>query len=71
MTETKKCVECGGETYPIKIVDRGNQNIHYDLIYTMEDSKRNIFKGHKKEGVVAAELCENCGRIALRAVPQT
>ena len=70
MTETKKCIECGGKTHPIKIIDRGNQNIHFDLIYALADSKRSIFKGHEKEGVLMGELCEGCGRIALRAAPQ-
>ena len=70
MKETgKKCIECGEETYAIQVVDRGQKNIHYDLIYTSGDAKRSVFKGYKKEGEVAAELCENCGRITLRAIP--
>ena len=68
-TTGKKCIECGAETYAIQVIDRGQKNIHYDLIYASEDSKRNIFTGHKKEGKVAAELCDNCGRITLRAIP--
>ncbi len=71
MTENStKCIECGGETHAIKIIDRGQRNIHYDLIYTMADSKRSIFKGHPEEGKIAAEMCENCGRIALRGQPK-
>jgi hypothetical protein len=67
MTENStKCIECGGETHPIKIIDRGQKNIHYDLIYAAEDSKRSIFSGHKKEGTVRAEMCGSCGRITLR-----
>ena len=67
MSETnQKCIECGGETHPIKIIDRGQKNIHYDLIYAAEDSKRSIFSGHKKEGTVRAEMCSDCGRIILR-----
>jgi uncharacterized OB-fold protein len=50
-------------------IHRGQQNIHYELIYAAEDSKRSIFKGYPKEGKIAAELCENCGRITLRAAP--
>lgn len=65
----KKCIECGGATHPIKIIDRGQKNIHYGLIYTAEGSKRNIFKGYPKEGEIGAELCDSCGRITLRAVP--
>jgi len=59
----------GGEISPIKIIDRGQKNIHYDLIFTAEDSKRGKFKGHPKDGQIAAELCEDYGRITLRAVP--
>lgn len=67
--EIKKYIECGGETSPVKIIDRGQRNIHYDLIYTAEDSKRSILRGHPKEGQIAAELCGICGRITLRATP--
>lgn len=66
----KKCIECGAETIAIKIIDRGQRNIHYDMIYAVADSKRSILKGHDVEGQVAAELCENCGRITLRAAPK-
>ena len=64
--KSKTCIECGGETHPIKIIDRGQRNIHYDLIYAAEDSKRSIFSGHKIEGTVRAEMCSDCGRITLR-----
>jgi len=65
-----KCIECGGETHAIKIIDRGQKNIHYDLIYTLAESKRSIFKGHSEEGKVRAEMCESCGRITLRGKPK-
>ena len=69
-TTGRKCIECGADTVAIQIIDRGNQNIEYELTYTAGDSKRSVFKGHKKKGKVAAELCENCGLITLRAVPR-
>jgi len=67
-TNESKCIEAWRNS-PIKIIDRGQRNIHYDLIYTAADSKRGIFSGHPTEGKVSAELCPNCGRIALRAQP--
>ena len=66
----KKCIECGGEMHAIQVIDRGQKNIHYDLIYTSGDSKRSIFKGHNIEGNVHAEMCEDCGRITLRGTPK-
>ena len=67
MSESRsKCIECGGENTPVKIIDRGQRNIHYDLIYAAEDAKRSFYSGYKKEGVLHAEMCSNCGRITLR-----
>jgi hypothetical protein len=63
----KKCIECGSETYAIQVIDRGQRNIHYDLVYAAGESKPKFGKGHDIEGKIQAELCQNCGRIALRA----
>jgi hypothetical protein len=65
-----KCVECGGDTQPIQLVDRGQKNIHYELVYAAGGAKRSFGKGYDIEGKVAAEMCENCGRITLRAAPR-
>lgn len=67
---SKKCIECGEETYAIQIIDRGQQNIHYDFVYTAGESKAKFGKGHDIEGKINAELCQNCGRITLRAAPK-
>ena len=69
-TTGKKCIECGSDTVAIQIIDRGQQNIHYELVYAAADSKRKFGKGHDIAGKVAAELCEGCGRITLRAAPK-
>ena len=66
----KKCIECGADTVAIQIIDRGQRNIHYELAFAAADSKRNVLKGHDFAGKVAAELCERCGRITLRAAPK-
>ena len=68
--QSNKCIECGGETHAIQIIDRGQRNIHYTLSYTAGDSKRSIFKGHDIEGDVNAEMCQDCGRITLRGAPK-
>ena len=64
----RKCIECGQETYTIQVIDRGQQNIHYDLVYTSGESKSKFGKGHEIEGKINAELCNHCGRVTLRAV---
>lgn len=66
---SKKCIECGTETRVIQLIDRGQNNIHYDFVYAEADSTRKFGKGHDVAGKVLAELCENCGRITLRAAP--
>lgn len=68
-TADSKCIECGAAMVPIQIIDRGQNNIHYELVYAAADSSRKFGKGHDIAGKVAAELCENCGRITLRAAP--
>ena len=65
----RTCIECGTETTTIQMIDRGQQNIHYEMVYAAKESKRKFGKGHDVAGKVAAELCQNCGRITLRAVP--
>ena len=65
----KRCIECGEETSAIQIIDRGQQNIHYDLVYAAAESKSKFGKGHKIEGKINAELCNNCGHVTLRAAP--
>ena len=62
-----KCIECGETTYSIQVIDRGQQNIHYDLVCAAGESKSKFGKGHEIEGKINAELCNNCGRITLRA----
>jgi hypothetical protein len=63
-----KCIECGEETYAIQLIDRGDMNVHYNLSYTTDDFKRKPRTYHIN-GHVAAEMCENCRRITLRAAP--
>lgn len=65
----RPCIECGGQTRAICIIDRGYYNIQYELVYAK--AVQGIFgKEYYVEGTVGAELCENCGRITLRAVPK-
>ena len=71
MNETSnKCLECGGKTHDIQLVDRGYKNVHYQLVFASGDAKRKFGKGYEIEGRVTGEVCENCGRIALRAAPK-
>lgn len=64
---SRKCIECGQETYAIQVIDRGQQNIHYDLVYAARESKSKFGKGYDIEGKINAELCNNCGHVTLRA----
>ena len=69
-TTGRKCIECGEETYHIQIIDRGQNNIHYELMYADEGAKRKFYSGVETAGKVSGEMCQNCGRITLRAVPE-
>jgi hypothetical protein len=67
--DTCKCLECGGTTRPIVLISGG---IGSDGIikYAPGDGKRSIWTGsYNTKGQIGAELCETCGRIALRAQP--
>jgi uncharacterized OB-fold protein len=67
---SKKCIECGSPTHPIRVLDEGGQEGHLMPEYAAIDSKRSWFFGrYPVEGHLAAELCESCGRVTFRAVP--
>lgn len=51
-----KCIECEDETFAIQIIDRGQRNIHYELVYTTGDAKSVFGKGYPIEGKVSPEL---------------
>ena len=63
-----KCIECGEETVAIQLIDRGELNVHYNQNYSTDDFKSKP-RTYSIDGHLAAELCENCGRITLRAAP--
>ena len=65
----RKCIECGEGTYEIQIIDRGQRNIHYNFAYSTDDFKEKP-RAYKISGFIAAEMCGNCSRVALRAVPK-
>ena len=68
---SKKCIECGSPTHPIRLLHDYGQGGHLShLGYTTIDSKPGLFFGrYPVEGLLAAELCESCGRVTIRAVP--
>ena len=67
---TEDCVECGGATHPIQVVEQDHRK-QYTLKYTAIDAKPSWFLGiYPVEGHLAAELCESCGRVTFRAVPK-
>ena len=67
---TGKCLECGGSTHPIRVVDVGHGNRHHPLKYAAVDAKLSWFR-YPVAGTLTAELCESCGRVAFRAVPKS
>ena len=69
-TTAKKCIECGAETVAIQLIDRGESNSHYEPVYAAGDAKRKFTKTYDIQGNISAELCQNCGRITLRAAPK-
>lgn len=65
-----KCLECGSPTHPILVLEAAHGNRHQLLEYAAKDAKAGWFFGrYPTQGHLAAELCESCGRVALRAVP--
>lgn len=68
MSGTKPCSECGGRRRPIRVVEQ-DHNRHHELKYTTMDANKSWFFGnYAVEGHLAAELCESCGLVTLRAV---
>ena len=62
-----KCIECGTETVGIQLIDRCESNVHHEMEYAAEDARRKFTGVYDAQGKVLGELCENCGRITLRA----
>jgi hypothetical protein len=75
---SRKCPECGGSLHPIRILERGDSqfksNVHYDLEYALEPAKKGLIGSllgrFPTDGYLVGELCEQCGRVLLRAVPR-
>ena len=65
-----RCTECGGNTYLIRIVDRGIKNAMFKMSYATKDKKSRLGASYDLVGDIDAEMCENCQRIALRGVPR-
>ena len=78
------CVECGGETELIKIVDATQPGMtinapgekspashHIQLQYTAEDSTRSAWGAQfPTAGHLRGRMCTECGRVVLYAVPK-
>ena len=78
------CVDCGGKTESIKLVDatqpgmalgvvdeKSQASHHIQLQYVAEDSERSRFsKRFPTAGHIRGQMCTDCGRITLYAVPR-
>ena len=68
---TATCGECGGVIRPIRVVEQDHR-AHHMLKYAAIDAKPSWFLGiYPVEGHIAAEMCESCGRVGFRAVPNS
>jgi uncharacterized OB-fold protein len=64
--QREKCFECGGQLQEVKLIDRGDANVHTGTVYAAVEAKRNKWTGEfPVEGRVLSFLCSHCGRIAL------
>jgi len=69
MAEPGKCIECEGSVVPIRILEQ-DRGVHLPLKYAAIESSSSWLRGrYRLEGEITAELCTNCGRVTLRAVP--
>lgn len=82
--ESDACVECGGTTEVIKIVDATQPGMligatdetsaashHIQLQYTAEDATRSAWsKQFPTAGHLRGKMCTDCGRVVLYAIPK-
>jgi hypothetical protein len=55
----------------IRVLDTMHGNAHQQIRYTAVDAKAGWFTSrYPIEGRLEAEMCEGCGRVVLRAVPE-
>lgn len=64
------CPDCHCEMRPIKLIDRGDCDVHQQLGYAAGEAERGWFLGrYPEEGKVAARMCPSCGKIVLHGEP--
>ncbi len=67
----RTCSGCGIKLVEIKLIDSsgGSGNRHEELRYTAGDAEQGWIFGFPIEGIIRAQLCPKCGRVALYALP--
>jgi hypothetical protein len=70
MSPDRKCPDCDRQMHPIKLIDKtGRMDRQTDLEYALPEAKRSFWLGLLPvAGVVAACMCDGCGRILLYGV---
>ena len=66
------CSDCGTKLVPIKLIDSSGRsdNRHEELRYAAGDAQQGWIFGYPIEGIIRAQLCPRCGRVALYALPK-
>lgn len=67
----RKCPDCDRPMHRINLIDKtGRMDEQTDLEYALPEAKRGTWLGRLPvAGVVAACMCDGCGRILLYGVP--
>jgi hypothetical protein len=71
MSETKKCLECGGVLNPIRVIDHAHGFEAGELTYTSPERSPSLLGSFYQElGRVKAWMCDDCGAIRLYGEPK-
>ena len=67
MLHDRKCPDCARPMHQIKLIDKsGRMDEQTDLEYSLPETTRSFWLGKLPvAGVVAACMCDGCGRILL------
>ena len=72
--ETRKCQDCDGEMRLIRLIDQGFRlgtgKIEGDVQYSGAEAKPSWTGKLPVEGKIAAQLCQDCGRVILFGEPK-
>lgn len=67
---TKKCLDCGSEMHPVRVIDHSYGHAQAQLAYASIEKTRSLFSSYyREEGRLISFMCGQCGSIRFFGEP--